>query len=1102
LLSFQNEKSEVLENLLSSEGEQKMEEPTIANTVRLEKSGYAELQLTRSDLKVIGIVNACGTGTSSELDETGNYPVETISTNEFLDSSRRAEVVAQSSDCSEKGLISCDEVNASSASYTELSDGVERESLCSNFERATGLKDSSKQTGTVPHCIYKQNRYISETSSPGQATSREDQVSAPHSCSRPRLASLSLANITDDSDQSKDGTNMKNSCEHPSHSNQSEPKRTLNNLKQRIIQQFLKMGKNNLKDLINNPRSRKFEFAMNHLMREHRLLLSRELRGLAQSRIRGQDVENQEQSEPVTETSSLLDTDIAIDLSHLPQEVIGQLGNLLQLDLLDSAECIDFQPIAIEDETTVHDLQNIQALQVALLSEENIKREIIESEMKPLFGIEASDNVVKERGTDKDFEEGQHRPESDFQWSRSVLDTERGQIEGPPRREVEDECFEGGTAKKPRKESDKWPGYIPQGKGFMNRSGNFGNLFCEFTDFLGIGSVDSEAVDGQNSNVRGVPCTRQTWREVNKHPQSETDQKLARTSDRVTDQNLVSETNEHIKPTDEEMDLNCSSEANEMPSKSLNIKVSENCAESLSNNSVDKSVVERLAAECLTGTVIGSKSCSEKNWVDACHGGFDSSHNDIGTSFPSSDVSTVCQAKDTLGASSNAGEPVDDEPSEGSAGIDGPVEGSSNPGESLEQSANSGEPWEGSADCGKPLADKEKLSEGSAVVDKPMEDSGEPTDALCEDSDVNNVNVLSSGIGEGMKNVTDATGSRQNEMQVGHFKELYSETIEPPTERHVTKEDTNVIGRLDGPSKGVDSNSGFEGKHIENPQTDIFTAGSDKNLNSQVHTSEGNCYEDKSLNTETDQDFVTCENQGESTGNDVTAVSDSPSEAVGTNFVLSGNTKNTNVDEVVTPNGKHSHFASVEHVNSNNTAEAKVSKSGISIKMEISPSKEVQIEDTNVGELYGGLNDLSVGDDINSSAVGETQIHNSCDNDMEVVTSKAISKGDEKDGGSLSIENNVVPDEGGSRGKPSPTTEAGVQFELSSGDIAGSCETHDDIMEIYHCNVVVKTEKTDSTADDRTSLLEEHTQHEVNSGKFFCCIVFFSLLLNYHYYES
>jgi hypothetical protein len=1064
LLSFRNEKSEVLENLLSNEEEQKKKETTRASLMMLEKSGYAGIQVTPSDLKVIGMVNTSVAGTSSELDVTGNNPFETIPTNELLNSSNIAEIAAQSSDCSEGGLVSNDVCNTYTAPDTKLLGSIERDSMCSSLERETGLRDSSKQTERAPHSVYRHSGFTSESSSLRQLASNEVQTSSSHPCSQFR-SSLSTSNPGDSSNQSEHGTNIGSSYEHPFSSSRSDPKRTLKNLKQRIIQQFLKMGKNNLKDLINNPRSRKFEFAMNHLMKEHRLLLTRELRTLAQSRIRGQDVENQEQSEQICETDTLLDTDAAIDLSHLPQEVIEQLGNFLQLDVLDNAESIDFQPITVEDESSVHDLQNIQALQVALLSEENVKREVTGSEEKPVIGTEVMRNAVEESITEKDLMEGQHGQTSDSQQNLSMMDAGTGQAEETLRGTMEDEqqvISEEGTVEKPRKVSSGWPNYVPLGKGFMNRSGEFGNLFYEFPDTLGVRSTECEAVGGQNNNVTDFLCTKQTDGGVAKYPQLETDQKCPRTLDKVVSPDSASEANEaHARPADEMGGCSSSLETNVMPNEILNTEVGDSSSRSLNNSSTEKSVLERLTTDCLTNTDTGVRSCNEDNWIDTSRKeGCDSSHhtsNDSGTNFHASDVETVIQAKEMLKDSADVGPP------ECSVVTDGHVKGSANSGGLL-------------VDNGEPLG-------GAAVADKPIEDSSEHTGALFEDSNVNNVNTVFTRINEEMNISTNDTGPRKTEIKCGDFEEWNSAIFELPKEGSVSKEDSCVAKNLVESSERMDSHYSFEGKHVENMQPNFNSDTTDENSYSQLDTNEGNSnnVKDTTGNMKADQEFITSENQ-----NNVAAVSDPQSESMDMSFVLTGNdTKNVNADEGIAANGNSGQSASAEH-----NVNSEESKDDVSDEIDISASKAVQAENIGVDDLYGDLNDFPVAKDVTNSAEGKTQIVSSGENYVvDMITRPVSEETVEVDGSGLSILKSAIPHEDSSRGNDSLTAEAGAQFELSSNGTAGSCEIHDEVMEVYDCNVV-KIETCDSTAEDRTSVFEEQILHEVNVGKFFCCDMF------------
>jgi hypothetical protein len=1009
LLSFQNEKSEVLENLLSNK-EQEVVELNKANPVRLEKSDYADLRLTPSDLKVIGMVTTSGTGPSSEMDETGYYTVETNSTNEFEGLLSTAEI----------GVHSSEDVFCTFGTYnTEVLDNVDRISMISSHERETGLKNSSKSIEPEPHCIYDQSRCTSETNFQGQPAVGEDRALHSDQHAQSGSVSLGISDAVDDSDHTKAGTNKKISCAKLFHINQNEPNETLKNLKQRIIQQFLKMGKNNLKDLINNPRSRKFEFAMDHLMKEHRLLLSRELRGLAQSRIRGQDVENQGLGEPVQETSSLLDTDIEINLSHLPQEVIEQLGSLLQLDLLDNAESMDFQPITVDTESSVHDLQNIQALQVALLSEENIKRAAVDSEIKPLD----SGNTVDESEDERNFPVGHHRP--DCRLSGSLINAGTGQTEevlkGEMKCEQQVRLEESATAKKPRNESDKWPNYIPLAEGFMNSSVEFGNTFLEFPDYMVMSSTESEAVAGENRNVPGIPCIRKTGSEADQHLKLETEPNPAITSHKPLNQEVASEASEaHARSTYEMTDSDFSQEVPVMPREILNSKVDVHSNKHLSNTSQEKSIIKRFSTNCSSSCDI-VESCSEEKWIDASQqDGFDSLHITTGDSIAASVVANDGQAKEMLEGSRDAVEQ-----SEGSFIADGPVEGS-------EYSCE-------------PLADNEEQLQGGAAADKSLEGSSNPKNILFADG-INNLNASVSGIIGGMTVATDDTGPGENEIKAEDFK--------------LSKENyvTSIIDRPSVP---------------DNIKTNFNTSNSGKNLNLRINRNEGNScsVEDETLNKETDR------NQNESVDIDISEEGDFSSKAVGKSFVFSGdNAESTNLDDIFMSSKKIIHSATAEqNIHTNDTAE--IVKSGFCNAAEIVPSGGIQ---DNVDGLPG-VDNLSVAED--NSAVVESLVSDSGDNDSKFVTHVPVTEEAKKKAGDcLSIVKSHVLDKDGSTENSSLAAEVSVQFELSSSDVASNHETHDDIPEIHCIKVVVKTEKfDDDDAEDETSQIKEQAQHEATN---------------------
>ncbi|PSN32875.1 hypothetical protein C0J52_24120 [Blattella germanica] len=557
LLSFKSEKSGVLENLLSKDVEKKKTESVKSKSKRLEKRNFpTELHLTPSDLKVIGMVNT--TGNASAESEDGNYSSDISSKSEFVNKGKRT-----------NSSVSNEEQNSHIKS-TKSSTSNENSSIHQTPKRsAAGSQSNSKRTKST-----------SETSSVDRlSTGHNEDGSVNIPAARTRSTSLSTPF---DINNRNSSTSSDNSSKPSVRSNQNQPKETLKGLKDRIMQQFIKMSKNNLKDLINNPRSRKFEFAMSSLMKEHRLILSRELRGLAQARIRGVDVENQvpdidnqDEREPTFERLSLSDPDIAINLSHLPQEVIEKLGSLLQLDLLDSAESVDFQPnISAEDESSVHDLQNIQALQVALLSEDNIKREVSE-DVKP--NLEELVNQLNEQNTlETNTNENQQDININLQEQSPFADVQtesNTENVGTERDEQQIVYEEGGAAKKARTNTDIWSPYIPLGKGFMNRSGEFGNLFCEFPDFVGMGSSETEAdaVDEQENNGPEVTDSGQT---VHSH-QNENEM-----SEETANQQIISnETGEIERPSSAVEQEDITLDVNMPSAEIMNNERSDNCAE-------------------------------------------------------------------------------------------------------------------------------------------------------------------------------------------------------------------------------------------------------------------------------------------------------------------------------------------------------------------------------------------------------------------------------------------------------------------------------------------------------------------------------------------
>ncbi|XP_069673102.1 serine-rich adhesin for platelets isoform X2 [Periplaneta americana] len=1062
LLSFQNEKSEVLENLLSSE-EQTKEEPAKTKSLRLEKPAFTpELQLTPNDLKVIGMVNTSIAGPSSEFDESGSYP-QVTPPSDFVDPSFGANIMAQSSNSTAEfcNFSTHDSGNIGS---------VEKDS--SNLERET---DTSKRTGSTPQSISKWNRYTSDISSPIQQTTRsEDHLSNPSPCARPRSASLSCTNEVSDINRPKDCTSITSSYEPSSHSNQNEPKQTLQHLKQRIIQQFLKMGKNNLKDLINNPRSRKFEFAMNHLMKEHRLLLSRELRGLAQSRIKGQDTENQEQNEPLPEPTSLLDTNIAINLSHLPQEVIEQLGNLLQLDILDSAESVDFQPnISVDDEANVHDFQNIQALQVALMSEENIKREIEETEMKPQIRHEVCGTQVETSGIGKEHEMS---PDLELNRSGVVMGAEQNELQltRDEREEEEPVIEEGGIIKKPRKDSDKWPGYIRLGKGFMNRGGEFGNLFCEFPDFVGMGSTESEVMDEHDSTLTATPSGRQTDLDITKHPLSE---------------NVIVPMLDHSSAP--EVDEVLREKSNEVLGNSESCKehvtLTVNSDEQLNNLVIETSAVNN-SPSVIEKLDLKKQSNNGQNQIESSKND-ESSRVEISI-FASEEIMSSQPEKTECSVSTESlGNFEDTEITKDPANIDNVLKKSTDINTLIETSAVSEKTSENSLQHLKSFIASEKCVESSAKSKETLDVSAVASKSIVSDTDrtlqssadicKQAEGLISKEIEDNIHNGNDilsistSDSTKETEIEKNDYKELDTEIREHTTQNTDIPDDNNILeDRIIDQTKSV-NNCSLVGSNVDNSlYSNEVSADSKENSLSSRNVTDGN------IANETSNKEIEFENEEEGNTTGIATEGGISSKTINSECIaVNDNAEIANYSENTTSSVKNQNPVA-KHNSNDNTEEKVLSNICVSNEEENDQSKKNQEEDISVDELYGDLSDMSNAEDADNDncIANKSKVENSIGNGVEDMSIEPpIVETEETNRDNSDIVNTVmaVIPENVSAGD-NFTSQVGAQLQPQSEEMIINTETqNDEIAEVYRCNVIVKTEKMDDDPDFRTNTTEQ-----------------------------
>ena len=97
--------------------------------------------------------------------------------------------------------------------------------------------------------------------------------------------------------------------------------------KNRVINQFLKMSKNDICNMINNTSLRRFDIAMKQLVKERKTSLSQEMRNNEEEKVREYDRE-----EFMTQLNAMLDPGASVDITNLPTEFIQHLSVVLHLD--------------------------------------------------------------------------------------------------------------------------------------------------------------------------------------------------------------------------------------------------------------------------------------------------------------------------------------------------------------------------------------------------------------------------------------------------------------------------------------------------------------------------------------------------------------------------------------------------------------------------------------------------------------------------------------------------------------------------------------------------------------------------------------------------
>ena len=101
------------------------------------------------------------------------------------------------------------------------------------------------------------------------------------------------------------------------------------NWKHRVINRFLKMSKNEIRNMLNHSSLRKFDIAMNRLVKEKKSSINQEIRMTEDERIKDYDRE-----EFMNQLNAMLDPNATVDISNLPTAFIHHLNEVLQLDPL------------------------------------------------------------------------------------------------------------------------------------------------------------------------------------------------------------------------------------------------------------------------------------------------------------------------------------------------------------------------------------------------------------------------------------------------------------------------------------------------------------------------------------------------------------------------------------------------------------------------------------------------------------------------------------------------------------------------------------------------------------------------------------------------
>ncbi|XP_060826632.1 titin homolog isoform X2 [Bombus pascuorum] len=138
--------------------------------------------------------------------------------------------------------------------------------------------------------------------------------------------------------------------------------------KERVISRFLKMSKNDICNMVNNSSLRKFDIAMEHLVKERRSSLSLELRNMEDEKMKEYD-----RIEFMNQLNAMLDPSAVVGITDLPTEFIHHLSEVLQLDIPFDTELSESQNVDIEEIKIINQNENLGVHSCEDVREESLR---------------------------------------------------------------------------------------------------------------------------------------------------------------------------------------------------------------------------------------------------------------------------------------------------------------------------------------------------------------------------------------------------------------------------------------------------------------------------------------------------------------------------------------------------------------------------------------------------------------------------------------------------------------------------------------------------------------------------------------------------------